>query len=144
MNHKNVFGNYCFKVLKYWCFNIQGSFLLSGEGSCTVWSSDGPVVKRGSTFRVYCSFKYRCTGTAMYSHDPETHQRTLQRNMKFNSTTVYFEVVNITRNQTYSCSGKCHLPMDDCGLDMAAGCKCETRISLPYKASVLLKNEFER
>lgn len=100
--------------------------LLSGEKTCTVWSDVGSVARHGSSFRVYCSFKCATSMISMHCYDPKTHESTEQLLEKHNSTTVYFKVYNITGNQTYRCSGVCHTPVDDCGLDMEVGCKCGT------------------
>ncbi|XP_041790745.1 interleukin-12 receptor subunit beta-2 [Chelmon rostratus] len=91
--------------------------LCTGEKSCAIWSSaGGPVVQRGSSFRVYCTFKCKCKGS-MYSGHPPTRQS----HEDFNSTTVYLKVVNITMNRTFSCRCTCPPVLDPCGLDISAG-----------------------
>ncbi|KAM9358033.1 interleukin-12 receptor subunit beta-2 [Symphorus nematophorus] len=92
--------------------------LCIGEKSCTIWSSTGlePVVQRGSTFNVYCTFKCNCKGSMYCDHPP-----TLQRHRELNSTTIYLNVVNITKNRTYSCQCKCPSAQDACGLDISVG-----------------------
>nr|XP_040040959.1 interleukin-12 receptor subunit beta-2 isoform X1 [Gasterosteus aculeatus aculeatus] len=90
--------------------------LCAGMKSCSIWLSSKPVVQIGSSFQVYCTFKCRCTG-AMYSD----HPRKLQRHQEFNSTTVFVNVTNITKNITYSCDCKCAPELDPCGLDISAG-----------------------
>lgn len=102
--------------------NTQSSFRLSGEKSCAVWSTAGPVVQRGSSFQVYCTFKCKCKGS-MYSDHPPT----LQSHKKYNSTTIYLNAVNITKNRTYSCQCTCPAALDPCGLDISAGCECDTK-----------------
>lgn len=92
-------------------------FLLSGEKSCTIWSSAGPVVQRGSSFEVYCTFNCKCKGS-MYSYHPpipQTHK-------EFNSTTLFLSVSKIAKNRTYSCQCSCPA-LDPCGLDISAGCE---------------------
>ncbi|XP_042272569.1 interleukin-12 receptor subunit beta-2 [Thunnus maccoyii] len=92
--------------------------LCIGEKSCVIWSSNGPVVQRGSSFNVYCTFNCECK-RSMYSDHPPTPQKHIQ----FNSTTIHFNVVNITKNRTFSCECKCSHPpiLDPCGLDISAG-----------------------
>lgn len=111
-------------------FNTQSSYLLSGEKSCAIWSTAGSVVQRGSTFKVYCTFKFKCKGSMYSDHPPK-----LESHEKLNSTTIYLNVVNITKNRTYSC--QCALPfaLDPCGLDISAGCECEVteHECIPYR-----------
>ncbi|XP_033477219.1 interleukin-12 receptor subunit beta-2 [Epinephelus lanceolatus] len=90
--------------------------LCTGEKSCAIWSSAGPVVQRGSTFNVYCTFNCKCRGS-MYSNHPPT----LQSHKVLNSTTIYFNVLNITKNRTFSCHCNCPPALDPCGLDISAG-----------------------
>ncbi|XP_037624766.1 interleukin-12 receptor subunit beta-2 [Sebastes umbrosus] len=90
--------------------------LCIGEKSCTIWSSAGHVVQRGSSFKVYCTFNCKCKGSMSSDHPP-----TLQSHKEFNLTTIYFKVANITKNRTYSCQCKCPPPLDPCGLDISAG-----------------------
>lgn len=106
--------------------------LLSGEGTCTVWSDVGSVVQHGSHFTVYCSFDCTASGyldnISMHCYDYTTGQSTAQPLKKHNSMTVYFKVYNITRSKTYSCNGKCEdRIVESCGLDMKVGCECGTR-----------------
>ncbi|XP_078115485.1 interleukin-12 receptor subunit beta-2 [Sander vitreus] len=100
------------------------------EKSCAIWSSHGPVVQRGTSFTVYCTFNCKCKGS-MYSDHPPT----LQSHNVFNSTTIYFNVTNITKNRTYSCQCKCPSHLDPCGLDISAGYLLERpeNISCIYK-----------
>ncbi|XP_047442367.1 interleukin-12 receptor subunit beta-2 isoform X2 [Mugil cephalus] len=88
----------------------------NGEKSCVIWSSAGPVVQRGSTFTVYCTFNCRCKGSMYSDHPPK-----LQKHREINSTTIDLNVVNITMNRTYSCECDCHPAQDPCGLDISAG-----------------------
>nr|XP_046246522.1 interleukin-12 receptor subunit beta-2 [Scatophagus argus]XP_046246523.1 interleukin-12 receptor subunit beta-2 [Scatophagus argus] len=90
--------------------------LCAGQKSCAIWSTAGPVVQRGSSFKVYCTFKCKCKGS-MYSDHPPT----LLSDTEFNFTTTYFNVVNITKNRTYSCQCTCPPALDPCGLDISAG-----------------------
>ncbi|XP_056234743.1 interleukin-12 receptor subunit beta-2 isoform X2 [Seriola aureovittata] len=96
--------------------------LCIGEKSCSIWSSAGPLVQRDSSFRVYCTFNCKCKGSMFSDHPP-----TLQNHKELNSTTIYFNVVNITKNRTYSCNCDCTLRQcncpapDPCGLDIKAG-----------------------
>ncbi|KAA8590054.1 hypothetical protein FQN60_013419 [Etheostoma spectabile] len=100
------------------------------EKSCAIWSSHGPVVQRGTSFKVYCTFNCKCKGS-MYSDHPPT----LQKHNEVNSTTIYFNVANITKNRTYSCHCKCPSALDPCGLDISAGYLLErpTNISCVHK-----------
>lgn len=90
--------------------------LCIGEKSCAIWSSAGRLVQRGTSFKMYCTFHCRCRGS-MYSDHPPT----LQSHKELNSTTIYFNVVNITKNRTYSCQCNCHPALDPCGLDISTG-----------------------
>lgn len=90
--------------------------LCIGEKSCSIKSTAGSVVQRGSSFTVYCTFNCKCKGS-MYCDDPTT----LQTHKDFNSTTIYFDVVNITKSRTYSCRCECFSQLDPCGLDILAG-----------------------
>ncbi|KAM7388491.1 hypothetical protein PAMP_024661 [Pampus punctatissimus] len=98
-------------------FAVLAVQLCMGEKSCVIWSSAGPVVQRGSSFKVYCTFNCKCKSTSMYSDHPPTPQ--LHR--EFNSTTIYSNVVNITKNRTFSCQCNCSPALDPCGLDISAG-----------------------
>lgn len=88
----------------------------SGNKSCNIWSSAGSVVQRESSFKVYCTFKCKCKGS-MYSGHPPTPQI----HEVFNSTTIYYEVVNITEILTYSCQCNCPSAEGYCGVDVRAG-----------------------
>ncbi|KAM9384329.1 interleukin-12 receptor subunit beta-2 isoform 2-T2 [Pholidichthys leucotaenia] len=87
-----------------------------GEKCCVIWSSAGPVVQRGSTFQVYCTFTFDCTGKGSKSGGCSP---TKEQHQVLNSTTIYFQVVNITGNRTHSC--ECGDHKDPCGLDISAG-----------------------
>ncbi|KAF7665254.1 hypothetical protein LDENG_00149550 [Lucifuga dentata] len=87
-----------------------------GEKSCFIWSSAGRVVQRGSSFKMYCTFYCKCKGS-MYSG----HPLTLQSHKQSNSTTLYVNVKNITKNRTFSCECKCLPALDPCGLDISTG-----------------------
>ncbi|XP_027145819.1 interleukin-12 receptor subunit beta-2 [Larimichthys crocea] len=96
-------------------FTVLAVQLCTGEKSCTIWSSAGPVVQRGSSFEVYCTFNCKCKGS-MYSYHPpipQTHK-------EFNSTTLFLSVSKIAKNRTYSCQCSCPA-LDPCGLDISAG-----------------------
>ncbi|XP_029002024.1 interleukin-12 receptor subunit beta-2 [Betta splendens] len=90
--------------------------LCAGEKSCSLWSSAGPVVPLRSTFIVYCSFNCNCKGSMSSGHPPAA-----QSHSTLNSTTIYFRVVNITKNRTYSCHCNCSPALDPCGMDISAG-----------------------
>ncbi|XP_075943613.1 interleukin-12 receptor subunit beta-2 [Anarhichas minor] len=90
--------------------------LCNGRKSCAIWSSAGPVVLRGSSFEVYCTFNCKCQGSMYSDHPPK-----LQSHKELNSTTIYFRVANITKNRTYSCQCRCSPELDPCGLDFSAG-----------------------
>ncbi|XP_040897103.1 interleukin-12 receptor subunit beta-2 [Toxotes jaculatrix] len=86
-----------------------------GEKSCTIWSSAGPLVQRESSFMVCCTFNCKCKGSIASDHPPRPRSHTV-----LNSTTICLNVVNITKNRTYSCY--CNCPsLDPCGLDISAG-----------------------
>ncbi|XP_076009180.1 interleukin-12 receptor subunit beta-2 isoform X2 [Genypterus blacodes] len=88
-----------------------------GEKSCTIWSSAGDVVQRGSSFEVYCTFNCKCKGCM---GSMEIHPPTLQLPQLFNSTTLYVNVVNITKNRTFSCPCSSRA-LERCGVDIYAG-----------------------
>ncbi|XP_076578979.1 interleukin-12 receptor subunit beta-2 [Chaetodon auriga] len=90
--------------------------LCTGEKSCAIWSSAGPVVQRDSSFRVYCACKCERKGSMFSGHPP-----TQQSHRDFNSTAIYFNVVNITKSRTFSCRCTCPPVLDPCGLDISAG-----------------------
>ncbi|TKS74770.1 Interleukin-12 receptor subunit beta-2 [Collichthys lucidus] len=96
-------------------FTVLAVQLCTGEKSCDIWSSAGPVVQRGSSFEVYCTFNCKCKG-AMYSYHPpipQTHK-------EFNSTTLFLSVSKIAKNRTFSCQCSCPA-LDPCGQDISAG-----------------------
>ncbi|KAM4629561.1 interleukin-12 receptor subunit beta-2 isoform 2-T2 [Polymixia lowei] len=88
-----------------------------GQKSCIIWSSIGPVIKRGSSFKVYCKFNFNsnlnCKRNMYVGNACKPHQQ-------FNSTTLYLIVENITEDRTYSCQFMCGA-FDPCGLDIATG-----------------------
>ncbi|KAK5870005.1 hypothetical protein PBY51_024672 [Eleginops maclovinus] len=88
--------------------------LCKGQKCCEIKSSAGYVVLLGSSFRVYCTFTSD-SKRYIYSGDP----RTPQRHKEFNSTTIYYEVVNITEKKTFSC--ECDRYAEPCGLDISPG-----------------------
>ncbi|XP_054458660.1 interleukin-12 receptor subunit beta-2 [Anoplopoma fimbria] len=90
--------------------------LCKGGKSCSIWSSAGPVVQRGSSFQVFCTFNCKCKGSMYSDHPPKLQDHTV-----LNSTTIYCNVANITKNRTYSCQCKCSPALDPCGLDISAG-----------------------
>ncbi|KAM3620479.1 uncharacterized protein V6R79_024118 [Siganus canaliculatus] len=93
---------------------VLAARLCAGEKSCAIQSSAGPVVQRGSSFEVYCTFKRTCK-KRMISYPKPTPQ-----SQEYNTTTIYFKVANITEDRTYSC--RCFSPLlDPCGLDIFAG-----------------------
>lgn len=102
--------------------NVKSLFTPPGENSCSTMSTAGSVVELGSSFKVYCTFKCpcKCKGSMCSDHPP-----TLQGPEVFNSTTVYFNVANITMNKTYSCQCDCPQAPDSCGMDISTGCECK-------------------
>ncbi|CAK6955179.1 interleukin-12 receptor subunit beta-2 [Scomber scombrus] len=92
--------------------------LCIGVKPCVIWSSTGPVVQRGSTFKVYCTFNCKCK-YSMCSDQPPT----LQSHQMFNYTTTYLNVVNITTDSTHSCLCDCspEPSPDPCGMDISVG-----------------------
>ncbi|XP_026201283.1 interleukin-12 receptor subunit beta-2 [Anabas testudineus] len=90
--------------------------LCVGGKSCTIWSSVGTLVQRETSFKVYCSFYCKCKGSMYSGHPPA-----LQSHMELNPTTILFNVVNITKNRTYSCHCDCSPGLDPCGLDISTG-----------------------
>lgn len=109
---------------------FKSASLLSGQKSCAIWSSAGPEVQLGSSFTVYCTFNCKCKGSMYSGHPP-----TLQSHKQFNSTTVYVDVVNITKNRTFSCECSC-LALDPCGVDIFAGCEYEGPVPHYYCCSL--------
>ncbi|KAM9797597.1 interleukin-12 receptor subunit beta-2 isoform X1 [Syngnathus typhle] len=104
----------------------------TGElSSCVIWSSPGPVVRRGSSLEVYCAFRCGC-GRSMYSGHPPS----LQRHTVVNHNTTYIQVENITKDQTFSCLCTC-LDLDPCGLDISAGYPPETPRNIYCNYTVL-------
>lgn len=95
------------------------SFLPPGENSCSVSSTSGPEVELGSSFKIYFTFKCPCKFEKSMCHPPA-----LQDLQVLNSTTVFFNVANISRNQTYSCQCDCPHAPDSCGMDVSTGCVC--------------------
>lgn len=105
------------------CSLCKSSFLLLGEKSCDIWSSAGRVVQRGSSFKVFCTFHCECKGPMKSGHPP-----TPQSHKAFNSTTIYLNVLNITKKRTFSCECACTgAQSDPCGLDILAGCEYESK-----------------
>ncbi|XP_056895021.1 interleukin-12 receptor subunit beta-2 [Takifugu flavidus] len=92
--------------------------LCAGENSCSIMSTAGSVVELGSSFKVYCTFKCPCKCKRSMCSD---HPPSLQGHEVFNSTTVYFNVANITMNKTYSCQCDCPQAPDSCGMDIFTG-----------------------
>lgn len=93
------------------------SFVPPGENSCSVSSTSGPDVELGSSFKIYFTFKCQCKFDKSMCHPP-----TLQDLEVLNSTTVFFNVVNVSRDQTYSCQCDCPNAPDSCGMDVSTGC----------------------
>uniref|UniRef100_A0A8C2XIZ9 Interleukin 12 receptor, beta 2a n=1 Tax=Cyclopterus lumpus TaxID=8103 RepID=A0A8C2XIZ9_CYCLU len=108
----------CFTI-KLDVFWIHFTAALISGTSCAIRTSAGRrVVQRGSSFEVYCTFHCRCKGHMhMYSDHPPREQSHTQ----LNSTTIYLNVANITKNRTYSCWCICSPELDSCGLDISAG-----------------------
>lgn len=73
----------------------------------------------GSTFTLYCTYDCRAPSTYR-DREPQSH-------MVLNSSTVFFEVVNITEDQTYSCMcSSVSVSSGDkktCGIDITVGCE---------------------
>ncbi|XP_077390450.1 interleukin-12 receptor subunit beta-2-like [Festucalex cinctus] len=100
--------------------------------ACEIWSSAGPVVRRGSSFEVYCSFYCeRQCGRSMYGGHAH------QRHTEFNSSTTYIRVDNITKDQTYGCVCQKCLEMDECGIDIVTGYPPETPRNIRCNHTVL-------
>ncbi|XP_020509157.1 interleukin-12 receptor subunit beta-2 [Labrus bergylta] len=103
--------------------------LCTGQKACSIWSSAGSVVQRGSSFTVYCTFKCNSEGFTLSNHVPtQLESKTL------NSTTIYHKVVNITKNRTFSCLDSCPLANEPCGMDIKAGLlpECPKNISCKH------------
>uniref|UniRef100_A0A8C5DXB7 Interleukin-12 receptor subunit beta-2-like n=1 Tax=Gouania willdenowi TaxID=441366 RepID=A0A8C5DXB7_GOUWI len=117
-------------------FLMSGFIFLLGKKSCVIWSSGGDVVERGHSFQVFCTFKDKCR-ILMEDH-PLTQQRTKKN--KFNETTYYFDVINLTNSRTYSCQCENFPDLDSCGIDISTGYPPDhpTNISCIYK---ILKND---
>lgn len=112
----------CIHMITWACSLCKSSFLPPGDTSCTISSSAGSMVQRGSSFNVSCTFNCVCKGSMASNHPP-----TPQKHIKFNDTTIYYNVVEISQNRTFSCHCTCSAALDPCGLDISAGCECETR-----------------
>lgn len=76
---------------------------------------------------VFCTFNRECAGS-MYSGQGPTKERYKE----LNSTTIYFKVVNITENRTYSCHCEDSKALDPCGLDISVGCEYSVDMKAPF------------
>lgn len=115
-----------------WCVLILTAAAVStcaGEKSCVIWSTLGPVIELGSSFQVFCVFKYKC------AFSMKDHPLTEQTPRRLNSTTVYFDVSNITMDKTYICECTDHPTLDSCGLDVST----EYRPEKPRSISCICK-----
>lgn len=103
------------KMSRIWSI-FTAVFLLAVQlcTACSIWSSAGPVVQRGSSFMVYCTFECKSLGKISSHHPP-----TPQTHEKLNSTTIFHNVVNITRTRTFSCLSSCD--KEPCGMDIQSG-----------------------
>ncbi|XP_034532587.1 interleukin-12 receptor subunit beta-2 [Notolabrus celidotus] len=91
--------------------------LCAGQSSCTIWSTTGSVAQRGSSFKVYCTFSCKSLGKIRSNNPP-----TPQKHEKLNSTTIFHNVVNITRSiRTFSCMSSCPHDGEPCGMDIRSG-----------------------
>ncbi|KAM9762799.1 interleukin-12 receptor subunit beta-2 isoform 1-T2 [Menidia menidia] len=106
--------------------------LCAGETACVFWSSAGSVVQLGSSFEVFCTFSCKGQGSMYLGNN-----LTPERPSRFNSTTIYLKVTNITEKRTYSCRCKSPPVRDPCGLDILAGYPPDrpNNISCIYKLS---------
>ncbi|XP_056459342.1 interleukin-12 receptor subunit beta-2 [Gadus chalcogrammus] len=98
-----------------WCVCIVTALVVhcsTGSETCKIWSSAGEVVKRGSSFKIFCTFPSTCEIEVHLSDNLRQYER-------HNSSTVYIDAVNITNSATYSC--QCKLERYLCGIDILAG-----------------------
>ncbi|KAM7012032.1 interleukin-12 receptor subunit beta-2 [Tautogolabrus adspersus] len=105
--------------------------LCTGQKACTIWSNARSVVQRGSTFTVYCTFKCESKGFTL-----SNHLATPLESKHLNSTTIYHNVVNITKNRTFSCLNPCPLADEPCGMDIKAGLLPERPKNISCKHNV--------
>lgn len=91
-----------------------------GEKCCSIQSTAGSEVEIGSSFKIYCTVKCKRKGS-MYSDNPPTSKA----HEVFNATTIYMNVANLTKDQTYSCQCDCPGAQDSCGMDIFTGCECK-------------------
>ncbi|XP_035997286.1 interleukin-12 receptor subunit beta-2 [Fundulus heteroclitus] len=118
--------------------------LSAGERtSCVLWSSAGDVVRRGTSFVVYCTFNPTCKTSRSISRFDSSTSFEKQTHDQHNETTISLRVENITEKTTYSCSANCNPSLDDCGVDISAGYPPDRprNISCIYR---ILKNDTGR
>uniref|UniRef100_A0A3Q2Q484 Interleukin 12 receptor, beta 2a n=1 Tax=Fundulus heteroclitus TaxID=8078 RepID=A0A3Q2Q484_FUNHE len=113
------------------------------ETSCVLWSSAGDVVRRGTSFVVYCTFNPTCKTSRSISRFDSSTSFEKQTHDQHNETTISLRVENITEKTTYSCSANCNPSLDDCGVDISAGYPPDRprNISCIYR---ILKNDTGR
>uniref|UniRef100_A0A3Q2NNF6 Interleukin 12 receptor, beta 2a n=1 Tax=Fundulus heteroclitus TaxID=8078 RepID=A0A3Q2NNF6_FUNHE len=111
--------------------------------SCVLWSSAGDVVRRGTSFVVYCTFNPTCKTSRSISRFDSSTSFEKQTHDQHNETTISLRVENITEKTTYSCSANCNPSLDDCGVDISAGYPPDRprNISCIYR---ILKNDTGR
>lgn len=84
---------------------------------CTASSSIGDLVLLGSSFQVFCTYQASCrASTSMHIDKKKIHKI-----LRYNSTTIFLNVTNISKNTTYTCL--CEGEPEPCGLDIDTGCK---------------------
>ncbi|XP_077440549.1 interleukin-12 receptor subunit beta-2 [Vanacampus margaritifer] len=97
--------------------------------ACAIWSSAGPAVRRGSSFKVYCTFNCDCDRSMYSEYSRAPHA-------EFNSSTTYMRVDNIAEDRTFSCLCRC-LDLDQCGIDILTGYPPETPRNFQCNHTVL-------
>ncbi|KAK5930943.1 hypothetical protein CgunFtcFv8_027137 [Champsocephalus gunnari] len=103
--------------------------LCEGKTCCNLESGAGIDVLLGSSFKIYCTSVMVACRKEFYGQNnaPLPHK-------VLNSTTIYYDVVNITEKKTYSC--KClSSGCDSCGQDLSTGYppECPKNISCTYE-----------
>ncbi|XP_024277498.1 interleukin-12 receptor subunit beta-2 [Oncorhynchus tshawytscha] len=104
-----------------WWSILIGITLLCAIGSgradkpCTASSSIGDLVLLGSSFQVFCTYQASCRASKSMHID----KKKMLKIQPYNSTTIFLNVTNISKNTTYTCL--CEGEPEPCGLDIDTG-----------------------
>ncbi|XP_041695156.1 interleukin-12 receptor subunit beta-2 [Coregonus clupeaformis] len=121
----------------WWSILIGITFLCAigssrADKPCTASSSIGDLVLLGSSFQVFCTYQASCGASkSMHIDKKKTHQM-----QPYNSTTIFLNVTNISKNTTYTCL--CEGEPEPCGLDIDTGYPPD----LPENVTCIQKGEF--